>query len=661
MPISYRIVAVILVTAASLSACTPGGSNTPSAASEASGFTREANAAVAKRYALGDPPIGIEDATRGLVAKPQGKLLDAEGNLVWDFDAYGFLDQPPPATANPSLWRQARLNNQAGLFKVVDGIYQLRGFDLANLTLIEGKTGWIVVDPLTSREAAANALAFARKQLGNKPISGLIFTHSHIDHFGGALGIISAEQAAQGKLPIVAPIGFMEEATSENLLVGTAMGRRSMFMYGSNLAASATGLIDNGLGKANSKGHMGILEPNALVSKTGQEMLIDGVRFVFQNVPGSEAPAEMTFYLPDLNAYCGAEMLSHTLHNLYTLRGAKVRDAMKWSRYIDEASRDPNIAAAEVFFGSHHWPVWGNARIHEFLVKQRDVYKFIHDQTVRMLNTGMTSREIAEQIALPPALDSYLSIHGYYGTIKHNAKAVFQFYMGWYDANPANLDPLPPEQAAKRYVAAMGGSDKLMNLAKTAVDQGEYRWAAELLNHLVFADQDNRAAKELLARSYEQMAYVAESAPWRNVYLNGAQELRQGPPEKAALDISVLSEMLAHTPVERFLESMAASLDAKDAEGREFTLNVAFSDSKESYVLRLENSVLHFHADPADKSADASLTLTKPLFIAMMTGKAGIKDTLLSDELKVTGSRIELLRFLSLFDKPDGLFAVVTP
>lgn len=641
-----------------LAACSRSPSTTT--AGDATEFTREANAAVVKKFGFGDTAIGMEDVTRGLIAKPEGKVLDADGKVVWDFASFDFLKQNAPATANPSLWNQARLNNEAGLFKVTEGIYQLRGFDLANITLIEGKTGWILVDPLTTRESATYALAFARKHLGDKPISGIIFTHSHIDHFGGVLGVITPEEVAKRNVPIVAPIGFMEEATSENLLLGTAMGRRSMFMYGNNLPRSATGLIDNGLGKANSKGHAGILEPNVLISGKSEELTIDGRKFIFQNVPGSEAPAEFTFAIPEFKAYCGAEMLSHTLHNLYTLRGAKVRDALKWSGYIDAATRDPAIASAEVFFGSHHWPVWGKENIAKFMNNQRDVYKYIHDQTVRQINNGSTSREVAEDIKLPKSLDDYLSVHGYYGTIKHNAKAVYQFYMGWYDANPANLDPLPPEDSAKRYVAAMGGADKLVSVAQAAFDKSEYRWAAELLNHLVFADPKHGAAKELLARCYEQMGYVAESGPWRNVYLNGAHELRTGPP-KEALDVSMLGEMLEHTPIERFLEAMAANLDGPGAEGREFTLNLVFSDSKESYVLRLENSVLHFHADPVDKNADATLTLTKPLFIGMMTGKAGVKDTLLSDALKVTGSRIDLLRFLSLFAKPDGRFAVVTP
>lgn len=653
------IIAWVTSATASIAISACSFSATPTATGAATAFTIQANAEVAKRYTL-DDPTGREEPTRGLIARPEGKVVDSNGKVIWDFATFDFLKQPAPSTANPSLWHQAQLNNETGLFKVTDGIYQLRGFDLANLTLIEGKTGWIVVDTLTTRESSANAMAFARKYLGDKPVSAIIFTHSHVDHFGGVLGVVSAEEVAKREIPIIAPVGFMEEATSENVLAGIAMSRRAVFMYGRNLERSPTGMIDNGLGKAVAFGQIGILKPTALVNRTPHEMEIDGLRFVFQNVPGSEAPSELTFYLPERKAYCGGEMLSQTLHNLYTLRGAKVRDALKWSRYIDDAVRDPAIATADVYFGTHHWPLWGKDRIRDFLVKQRDVYKYIHDQTVRQLNAGGTPREIAETIKLPAALDSYLSIHGYYGTVKHNAKAVYQFYQGWYDANPANLDPLPPEDAAKRYVEAIGGAGKLVEIAQAAFDKGEYRWAAELLNHQVFADPKLQPAKNLLARCYEQMGYVAESAAWRNVYLTGAQELRRGPPQEG-LDVGQLGDLLAQTPIERFLESMAASLDGPAADGRQFKLNLMFTDIKESYVLDLDNAVLHFHAESGDKNANATLTLTKSLFIAMMTGKAGIKETLTSGQLKVTGSTIELFRFLSLFSLPDGKFAIVTP
>lgn len=628
-----------------------------SATSDVTLSTAKANEAIARAYDLSDAP-SFDDAKRGLIARPSGKVTDAAGEVIWDFDSFGFVNGKAPATVNPSLWRQALLNDQVGLFKVVDGIYQLRGFDLANITLIEGRTGWIVVDTLTSRETAAAAMAFARQHLGDKKVSAVIFTHSHVDHFGGALGVVSAADVAQRKIPVVAPIGFMDEATSENILMGPAMGRRSMYMYGSRLERSAKGLVDDGLGKAVAYGSVGILEPNLLVTKTPQEVTLDGVQFVFQNVPGSEAPAELTFYLPEKKAYCGAEMISHTMHNLYTLRGAKVRDAMKWAQYIDEALE--HTAQAEVYFGSHHWPVWGGQRIRDFLTKQRDVYRYTHDQTVRMINAGLTSREIAEELRLPKALDSFLNAHGYYGTLRHNAKAVYQFYMGWFDANPANLDPHPPEAAGKRYVELAGGADKLLAAAQSAFDSGDYRWSAELLSHLIFAQPDHAAAKELLARSYDQLGYIAESAPWRNFYLTGAYELRHGLPSKGVTP-AVALDMLAHAPIERFLEAMAAGLNGPNAEGKDLKVNLTFTDLGENYVLRIENAVLQYRKAPAAADANATLTLTKPIFLKMMAGTAGIKDTLLSDELKVGGSKIDLVRFFTLFDKAPGTFAIATP
>ena len=618
--------------------------------------TAKANEATAKAQDLSDPK-SFEDAKRGFIAAPTGQVRDAAGNVIWDFDSYAFVKGPAPATVNPSLWRQALLNNQIGLFKVTEGIYQLRGFDLANITLIEGKTGWIVVDTLTARETATAAMAFARKHLGDKPVSAVIFTHSHVDHFGGALGVISAEEVARRKLPVVAPSGFMDEATSENIMMGVAMARRSMYMYGGRLPRDAKGSVDTGLGKAVAYGQVGILPPTVVVDQPRQELTIDGLRFVFHNVPGSEAPAEFVFYIPERKAFGGAEMLSHTLHNLYTLRGAKVRDALKWADYIDQSLA--YAADAEVVFNQHHWPVWGRERIREFMVKQRDTYKFIHDQTVRQMNAGLTAPEIAETLKLPKSLDDYLNVHGYYGTVRHNAKAVYQFYLGWFDAHPSNLDALPPVEAGKRYVALAGGIDKLAAAAQAAFDAGDYRWAAEMLKHAVYAEPKNKAASELLARSFEQLGYVAESAPWRNFYLTGAYELRNGVPQKG-ITIDMLVDMLQYAPIERFLERMAASLDGAKAADANLRINLVFSDLKESYVLQIDNAVLHYHKAPPDKDANATLTLTKAFFLKMMTGQAGAKELLLSDQTKIEGSKIDLGRFFSLIEKAPGVFPIVT-
>ena len=619
--------------------------------------TAAANAATAEAYDLADRSA-YDDAARGFIAAPSGQVTDATGRVIWDFADFDFLDGAAPPTVNPSLWRQALLNNHVGLFKVAEGIHQLRGFDLANITLIDGQTGWIVVDPLTSRETAAFAMAFARQHLGERPVSAIVFTHSHADHFGGVLGVVSAAQAAESGIPVVAPEGFMEEATSENLLMGVAMSRRAMYMYGSRLPRAATGLVDNGLGKAVAFGSVGILQPNRIVTATPEEITLDGVRFVFQNVPRSEAPAELTFMLPDLGAYCGAELVSQTLHNIYTPRGAKVRDARLWSQYIDEAIG--HAAQAGVYFGSHHWPVWGQPAIREFLVHQRDAFAYLHDQTVRMMNAGMTAREIAEEMRMPPSLDRFLAVHGYYGTVRHNVKGIYQFYLGWFDANPANLDPLPPQEAARRYVALAGGTDPAVAAAQAAFDAGEYRWAAEILNHVVHAQPDHTPARTLLARTYDQLGYAAESAVWRNFYLSGAFELRNGAPETGTAK-TLLLDLFERAPIERFLEAMAASLDGPAAAGLDLKVNLVFSDLGTSYVLWIENAVLHFRKAAPAADANATLTLTKPFFLRMVTGSAGAAAMLTSDETDIEGSTIDLGRFFGLIQKAPGNFAIVEP
>jgi alkyl sulfatase BDS1-like metallo-beta-lactamase superfamily hydrolase len=639
-----------------LAACGKGPASPAASGGEVTAVTAKANEAFAAGRDLSDP-ASFADAKRGFIAAPTGQVRDAAGKVIWDFDGYAFVKGAAPATVNPSLWRQALLNNQTGLFKVSEGIYQLRGFDLANITLIEGKTGWIVVDTLTARETATAAMAFARKHLGDKPVSAVIFTHSHVDHFGGALGVIPAEEAATRKVPVIAPVGFMEEATSENIMMGVAMARRSMYMYGGRLPRDAKGSVDTGLGKAVAYGQVGILPPTIVVDQPHQELLVDGLRFIFHNVPGSEAPAEFVFYIPERKAFGGAEMLSHTLHNLYTLRGAKVRDALKWADYIDQSLA--HAADAEVVFNQHHWPVWGQERIREFMVKQRDTYKFIHDQTVRQMNAGLTAPEIAETMKLPKSLDDYLNVHGYYGTVRHNVKAVYQHYLGWFDAHPSNLDALPPVEAGKRYVALAGGIDKLVAAAQAAFDAGDYRWAAEMLKHAVYAEPKNQAASDLLARCFEQLGYVAESAPWRNFYLTGAYELRNGVPEKG-ITIDIMLDMLKHTPIERFLERMAASIDGNKAADAKLKINLVFSDLRESYVLQIENAVLHFRKAAPDKDANATLTLTKAFFLQMMAGQAGAKDLLLSDQTKIEGSKIDLGRFFSMIEKAPGTFPIVT-
>ncbi|MEN9377122.1 MAG: hypothetical protein RL710_2279, partial [Pseudomonadota bacterium] len=471
-------------------------------ASDASPTTLQTNAEFAKNLDLGDQQ-DFENAKRGFIAKPTGKITMADGTVLKDFDAYNFLDGKAADTVNPSLWRHAQLNAYIGLFKVTDGVYQLRGFDIANMTLIEGKSGWIVVDPLTAPETSSAALAFARQHLGDKPVSAVVLTHAHADHFGGVLGVLTPDEVAQRKIPIVAPEGFMEEATSENIMVGTAMARRSLYQFGRDLPRNAKGNVDTGLGKDVAYGTIGIITPNVLIDKPVHPASVDGVNFVFYNVPGAECPAEMTFSIPDKKLYDGAENMSQQMHNLLPVRGAKVRDALRWSNYMEQALEQTKDA--EIYMASHNWPVWGNANIRQLITMHRDVYKYTHDQTVRLINAGHTPREIADMVQLPQSLSGYFGARGYYGDLRHNVKAVYQFYLGAYDGNPSNLNPLPPQESAKRYLELIGGSDKAVSAAQSAFDKGEYRWAAELLNQAVFGDPQNVAAKELLAKTYDQM------------------------------------------------------------------------------------------------------------------------------------------------------------
>jgi len=620
--------------------------------------TLELNAAVQNTLDFSNRQ-DFEDANRGLIATdPDLQVYTSGGTKVWDLPANEFIGNEAPGSVNPSLWRQAQLNNIHGLFKVTDGIYQVRGYDLSNMTVIEGKTGWIIVDPLTSRETAAAAMKMVRKNLDERPIIAMIFTHSHLDHFGGVLGVLSKEQVQAEKIRIIAPQGFMQEATSENIIAGAAMSRRAMLMYGKNLARSERGHVDTGLGISPAFGTFGLLEPTEIIDHTPQILEIDGISFVFQNAPGSEAPAELTFYLPHVKAFNGAEVTSHTMHNLYTLRGAKVRDALRWSNYIDESI--DLFGDAEIYLASHHWPVWGNERIIEFLTVQRDTYKYLHDQTVRLFNEGFTAGEIAEQLELPDSLQTSFHNRGYYGTTRHNSRAVYQAYLGWYDGNPAKLNPHPPEQAAKRYVDLAGGADAMLVNAQTAYDTNDYRWAAELLNHLVFADPENVGAKSLLAASYDQLGYQAESGPWRDVYLSAAYELRNGPP-KEGLNIAAMEDVLRQTPVSRFFDSMATRLNGPDAESVDLSVNFVFTDLDESHLLEISNSVLHHRPSSPDAEASATLELSHEMFIQMLTGKAGLKDMLLSDELELEGSKLDLIKFFSLFEAPEGRFNIVTP
>lgn len=669
---------VILILVASFSACDssqkyeegsdPQGHTAPTV------VTIKANNAMREKRPFSNT-ADFDDAKKGLIAQDDNLIIEGENKtVIWDMSAYDFVDNKgrdgtSPGSVNPSLWRQEALNNIHGLFKVSDGIYQLRGYDLANMSIIEGDSGWIIVDPLTATETSEKALKFAQKHLGTKPIVAVIFTHSHVDHFGGIDGILAnMSRAEQDKLRVIAPLGFMEEATSENIIAGAAMSRRASYMYGQALARNERAHIGTGLGKGPAFGQLSLLAPTEIVGKTGQVLTIDGVIFEFQYAPGSEAPAEFTFYLPQHKAFCGAELLSRNMHNLYTLRGAKVRDANRWSAYILEASE--MFADSEVYFASHHWPMWGQANIQRFLRQQSDTYKYIHDQSVRLFNKGHTPSEVAEAVALPSSLNTDFHNQGYYGTVKHNAKAVYQAYLGWYSANPAQLDPLPEVQSAKYYIDMMGGIETVIVKAQIAFDGAAnmsiaegirtYRWIAELLNHAVFAEPGNERAKSLLAKVYDQLGYQAESAPWRDVYLSGAYELRHGVPEKG-VDIAIMEGILLKTPVHTFFDSMAVRLNGPESDGKNLDIKITFTDLNESHLLSVHNSVMRHKKVAENTNADATLKITKALLVDIITGKAGLKDMLFGDTLSVGGSQLDLLAFFSLLDKPPGVFNIVTP
>lgn len=657
--LNRRWVTFVAASILSLSGCKAAAPPPPPVPddSEATSYTVAANQKFVEMLDLDDQE-DFEQASKGLIeAAPMDPVKDSLGNVIFDPSKYDFINGDAPATVNPSLWRQSKLLMYRGLFKVAEGIHQLRGFDLANMSIIEGDTGWIIVDPLTNNATAAQALAFARKHLGEKPITAIIFTHSHIDHFGGALGLMSAEEAASNNVQIIAPVGFIEQATSENIIAGPAMFRRSEFMYALRVPRGPTGHVTTGLGIKPVAGDTSILVPTMVIEEAIQDVIIDGVKFRFLNAPGSEAPAEFVFYLPEHKAFCGAEVLSRNMHNLYTLRGAKVRDAVKWADYIDDSIRE--FGEAEVYFASHHWPIWGQERLVEFLEKQRDMYRFINDQTLRWANAGLRPREIAERIQMPESLATEFYNRDYYGTLRHNSKAVYQRYFGWYTGNPADLNPLPASASASRYVEYMGGAQAVIDKAQKSFDAGDYRWVGQVLNHVVFAQPDNQPAKELLAEAYRQLAYQAESGPWRDAYLTGAFELQFGPPEQG-IQLSTALAMIEQTPVLEFLKAMSVRLKAEDAHGKEMTINIVLSDLDQSFVLDLKNSVLHYREGSPDPDANATLKITHPMFLKVIIGQAKLTDLVFSKEISIEGSKLDLAKFFSLLDKPESKFPIVT-
>ncbi|MFJ7411261.1 alkyl/aryl-sulfatase [Streptomyces sp. NPDC098077] len=598
----------------------------------------------------------FDDADRGFVAALSPAVIRTEdGRVIWDGEAYAFLDEDCPSSAHPSLWRQSGLCAKQGLYEVTTGIYQVRNLDLSNMTLVEGDTGVIVIDPLISAETAAAALALYREHRGDRPVTGLIYTHSHGDHFGGSRGVLPHGHAP---VPVIAPAGFLEHAVAENVYAGGAMTRRAVYMYGAELTKGPTGQIGAGLGMTTSTGTITLVPPTLDITSTGQEETVDGVRIVFQMTPDTEAPSEMNFFFPDRRALCMAENATHNMHNILTLRGAVVRDTRIWAHYLDEA-----IALfgeeSEVAFASHHWPTWGRGRIVDHLAGQRDMWAYLHDQTLRMINQGLTGPEIAERIELPPAIANRWANRGYYGSVSHNAKAVYQRYMGWFDGNPAHLWEHPPVEQAKRFAADYGGVPALVAKGEEYAASGDLRFAATLLGHAVFAAPDDSLAKQALASVYEKLGFGAENATWRNFYLMGAQELR-GTIAHTALEMTN-PEMAMALTVDMLIDSLAVRVDGPRAWDEKLTMTWNVTDEGRAWHLLLSNGALtHRSTDAAPGAdgpvpgADLTLTLTKPQLLGVLAGNG-------LDGVGVQGDPRVFATLTGLLDTPDPDFPIVTP
>ncbi|MCE4546039.1 MULTISPECIES: alkyl/aryl-sulfatase [unclassified Caballeronia] len=627
---------------------------------DATPATQQANADLLKTLPMSDRQ-DYEDAKRGFIATlPDINIKTPDGKVVWTLNGYQFLQaQDAPPTVNPSLYRNSQLNMNNGLYKVTDGIYQIRGFDLSVMSIVETNNGIIVIDPLISTEVAKAGLDLYYQHRPKKPVVAVIYTHSHVDHYGGVKGVVNEADVKSGKVKIFAPEGFLEEAVSENVFAGNAMSRRAIYMYGSLLPRSAQGQVDGGLGKTTSNGTVTLIPPTDIITKTGEKRTIDGLDVVFQMAPGTEAPAEMLFYFPKYHALCAAEDATHTLHNLYTLRGAQVRDANKWWQALN-TTIDMFGPQVQVVFASHHWPMWDNARVNDYLAKQRDTYKYVHDQSLRLLNMGYTMDEIGDMVKLPPSLDKEWYNHGYYGTVVHDAKAVYQRYMGWYSGNPADLHPLPPVETAKRTMDFMGGVPAVMKKAQDAYAKGDYRWVAQVMNMAVYAEPDNQDAKNLEADALEQLGYQSESGPWRDVYLMGAYELRNGIPKVPAVQTASPDTIRAMTP-EMALQFLSMHIDGDKADGKKISVNWIFPDIKKQYSVRLENSVLVYNEGKQMQNADVTLTLPKSSLDNIMLHQTNLDKEVEAGRAKVDGDRGKISELLSLTDTFNPLFPIVTP
>lgn len=648
------IIAVIAATAM------PVHAQSPQPQKDATEATKAANGKLLQQLPFSDT-TDFEDAKRGLVAPLPSELIKGEsGNAIWNPEQYGFIKEgaEAPATVNPSLWRQSQLINMSGLFEVTDGIYQVRNLDLSNMTIIEGTEGITIVDPLVSAETAKVAIDLYFKNRGTKPVKAVIYTHSHVDHYGGVRGVVSEEDVTSGKVKIYAPEGFLEAAVAENVMAGTAMSRRASYMYGNLLAPDPKGQVGAGLGTTTSAGTVTLIPPTDIITKTGQKETIDGLTYEFLMAPGSEAPSEMLWYIEEKKAISAAEDATHTLHNTYSLRGAKIREPLPWSKYLNEALVMWGDKA-EVMFAQHHWPTWTNEKVVNLLEKQRDLYRYINDETLRMVNHGMTMREIAETFKLPPSLDNFWANRGYYGSIYHDVAATYVLYLGWFDGNPSTLHELPPVEASKKYVEFMGGSDAVLDKAKKSFEAGDYRWVAQVANHVVFADPNNQPAKDLVADALEQLGYQAESGPWRNFYLTGAKELREGV-KKLPTPNTASPDTVRAMSLGLFFDYLGVRLNAEKAGDAHIVLNFDFGDEGK-YLVELENGVLNNTKDKQSDEADATITLTRADLNSIALGEAKLDQAVSDGKVKVAGDNAKLGQLVSMLDSFDFWFNIVTP
>lgn len=632
----------------------------PQQPKDATAITRAANRAQRAELPMADTQ-SFDDARRGLVEALGDKpVMRADDRVAWTLGGYEFLaSEEAPDTVHPGLWRHARANMANGLYKVTDRIYQLRGFDLSNMTVIEGDSGLIVIDPLISVEVAHAAIELYFKHRPRKPVVAVIYSHSHVDHWGGVRALVSQAEVSAGRVSVIAPAGFLEEAVGENVIAGNAMARRAHYQFGALLPRGAKGQVDAGLGKTVSQGTLSLIAPTQLIEQPVQTLRIDGVDIVFELTPGAEAPAEMIMHYPQFRVLNMAEISTQNFHNLLPMRGALVRDALAWSRYIGGALQRYGDRS-DILIAQHHWPVWGGERIQGFLKKQRDAYKFVHDQTVRLMNHGYVGSEIAETIRLPPSLANDWATHGFYGHLKHNVKAIYQRYLGHYDGNPAQLEALPVVPAAKKTIEYMGGAAAALERARLDHAKGEYRWVAQLASQIVFADPANQEARQLGADALEQLGYQAESATARNAMLQGAWELRHGVPKLPA-QTTAAPDVIRALPLELFFDYLGVRLNGDKALGKTMVINWRFTDTKQDFVLNLENSALTWVAGRQADQADATVTLTRATLDDVSMQRNTFMAAMQTGQLVVEGNAFKLAQLMGMLDSFPPMFPVVEP